>query len=99
MRFLTFADAAPGEGAAAMNRVFQNYLVPMNFTPEQLNLHVAYNDVDLGISPIWLDDEGNVIAAALLGVRGKRAWIGGFGIAPEYRGQGYAKRLLEHVIE
>lgn len=99
MRFLTFADAAPGEGAAAMNRVFQNYLVPMNFSAEQLNLHVAYNDVDLVSSPIWLDDEGNVAAAALLGVRGKRAWIGGFGIAPEYRGQGYAKRLLEHVIE
>ena len=99
MRFITFADAAPDEGAAALNRVFQNYLVPMNFSPEHLNLHIVYNNVDPRSSPIWLDDDGSVIAAAMLGIRDKRAWVGGFGIAPEYRGKGYAKRLLEHVVE
>lgn len=99
MRRATFADAALGEGAAALNRVFQHYLVPITFTPEQLHLHMSYNDVDAACSPLWFDDEGRVLAAALLGVRGKRAWIGGFGVAPEYRGQGYAKQILEHVVD
>jgi ribosomal protein S18 acetylase RimI-like enzyme len=99
MRRATFADAAIGEGAAALNRVFKDYLVPITFSSEQLHLHMSYNDVDTSRSPMWFDDEGRVLAAALLAVRGKRGWIGGFGVAPEYRGQGYAKQLLEHVIE
>ena len=86
------------DGAAALNTAFQDYLLPVNFTPEQLHLHIAFNDVDPALSPIWFDDEGNVIAAALLGVRGKRGWIGGFGVAPHYRKQGYAKALIEHVL-
>lgn len=98
MRRATFADAVGGQGAAALNRVFQNYLVPMNFSAEQLELHMTYNDVVADASPLWFDDEGNVLAAALLAIRGKRGWIGGFGIAPEYREQGFAKQLLAHMI-
>jgi ribosomal protein S18 acetylase RimI-like enzyme len=99
MRRATFADAAIGEGAAALNRVFKNYLVPITFSSEQLHLHMSYNDVDATRSPMWFDDNGQVLAAALLAIRGKRGWIGGFGVAPEYRGQGYAKQLLEHVVD
>jgi GNAT superfamily N-acetyltransferase len=84
-----------GEGAAALNRVFERYLVPITFSSEQLHLHMAYNDVDPAASPLWYDDNGEVLAAALLAVRGKRGWIGGFGVAPEYRGRGYATELLE----
>jgi GNAT superfamily N-acetyltransferase len=98
MRRVSFADAASADGSAALNRVFENYLIPIAFTPEQLDLHVLYNDIDLRQSPLWYDDEGRVVAAALVGVRESRAWIGGFGVAPEHRGLGYAKRLLEQII-
>jgi ribosomal protein S18 acetylase RimI-like enzyme len=99
MRRATFADAADGEGAAALNRVFEHYLVPISFTTEQLQLHMSYNDVDSGASPIWLDDDGEVIAAGLLAIREKRGWIGGFGVSPEYRGKGFAKQLLAHMVD
>lgn len=99
MRRATFADAAAGEGAAALNRVFQRYLIPMSFSSEQLHLHMAYNDVDPSASPIWYDDDGEVVAAALLGVRGKRGWIGGFGVAPPSRGRGIARQLAAHMID
>lgn len=99
MRRATFADAPASQGAAALNRVFQNYLVPMNFSPEQLHLHMTYNDVDAGASPVWSDEQGSVVAAGLLAIRGKRGWIGGFGVAPEYRGKGYARQLLTHMID
>lgn len=95
MRRASFAQAATGHGASALNRVFERYLVPITFSSEQLHLHMTYNDVDASASPIWYDDEGNVLAAALLAVRGRRGWIGGFGVAPEHRGRGYAALLLE----
>lgn len=97
MRRGSFADAAAGEGASALNRVFERYLIPITFSSEQLHLHVTYNDVDASASPIWYDDAGNVLAAALLGIRGKRGWIGGFGVAPEYRGRGYAAELIKTI--
>lgn len=94
----TFSKAAAGEGAAALNRVFEQYVVPIFFSSEQLHLHMAYNDVDPGASPIWYDEEGNVVAAALLAIRGKRCWIGGFGVAPEQRRKGHAAALLDTLI-
>lgn len=99
MRRASFAQAAVGEGASALNRVFERYLVPITFSSEQLHLHMSYNDVDAGASPIWYDDEGNVLAAALLAIRGKRGWIGGFGVAPEHRGRGYAAELLRALVQ
>jgi ribosomal protein S18 acetylase RimI-like enzyme len=99
MRRASFAEAVMGDGAAALNTVFKDYLIPVTFSSEQLHLHMSYNDVEPALSPLWLDDAGKVIAAALLAVRGKRGWIGGFGVAPEYRGQGYATALVEHMLE
>lgn len=99
MRRESFAGAGPEAAAAAFNRVFTGYLLPMQFTPDQLELHIELHDVDRSRSPLWYDDAGNVIAAALVGVRGARTWIGGFGVAPEYRGAGHAKRLLAHMVD
>jgi predicted GNAT family N-acyltransferase len=78
--------------------VFAEYLIPVAFSSEQLELHVSYNDVNLALSPVWYDGSGDVIAAALLAIREKRGWIGGFGVAPEYRGKGYARNLVDRLI-
>lgn len=99
MRRSSFAQAAIGDGANALNRVFNQYLVPVTFSSEQLHLHMSYNDVVAPASPIWYDDSGTVLAAALLAIRGRRGWIGGFGVAPEYRGRGFASELLESLLE
>jgi ribosomal protein S18 acetylase RimI-like enzyme len=99
MRRETFAQAAAGAGASALNRVFERYPNPITFSSEQLHLHMTYNDVDPQASPLWYDDEGNVLAAALLAIRGRRGWIGGFGVAPEHRGRGYAIELLNTLKE
>ncbi|HEY9180450.1 MAG TPA: GNAT family N-acetyltransferase, partial [Candidatus Baltobacteraceae bacterium] len=99
MRRTSFAQAAVGEGASALNRVFERYRIPITFSSEQLHLHMTFNDVDAAASPLWYDDDGNVLGAAILAIRGKRGWVGGFGVAPEYRGRGYAAALCNALEE
>ena len=42
---------------------------------------------------------GDLAAFALLGVRGRRGWIGGMGVAPEHRGQGLGRLAMEAALE
>ena len=55
--------------------------------------HVRRNDVDLTRSPRWTVG-GELSGAALPAFRGDRAWVGGFGVVPAYRGRGLARRYL-----
>ena len=59
--------------------------------------HVARNDIDLARSPRWTVD-GTLAAIALLGFRGERAWIGGFGVAPAFRGHGMGGVCVAGVL-
>ncbi|MDQ6942067.1 MAG: GNAT family N-acetyltransferase [Candidatus Eremiobacteraeota bacterium] len=59
--------------------------------------HVENNDVDLARSPRWTVD-GVLSGVALLAYRGERAWIGGFGVVPEFRGRGLAQRYLDETL-
>ncbi len=59
--------------------------------------HVERNDVDLARSHRWTVD-GALSGMVLLAFRGERAWIGGFGVVPEYRGRGLARRYLDETL-
>jgi GNAT superfamily N-acetyltransferase len=85
--------------ADAFNAVYEDYVMPVNISVEQTEHHINGNDIDLAHSPLWLDDDGAVIGMALLGVRGDRGWVGGFGIAKPYRGQGLSHQLIQDVIQ
>jgi ribosomal protein S18 acetylase RimI-like enzyme len=99
MRATTLA-ALDAEGRReAFNRVYEGYIVPLRMTTEQASQHMEVNDIALEHSPVWLDDGGELLALAALGVRGRRGWVGGFGVAPPARGQGLGGRLIEAVLE
>ncbi len=59
--------------------------------------HVARNDIDLVRSPRWTVD-GALAAFALLGFRGDRVWIGGFGVVPGARGHGMGGVCVADVL-
>jgi GNAT superfamily N-acetyltransferase len=59
--------------------------------------HVRRNDVDLARSPRW-SVGGELAGAAVLAFRGPRAWVGAFGVVPEFRGLGLAVRFLEQTL-
>jgi GNAT superfamily N-acetyltransferase len=84
--------------APAFNAVYENYVVPVALTDEQFRDHVTTHDVLASGSPVWLDEHGDVAALALLGVRGERGWIGGFGIASAHRGRGLSHALTEEAV-
>lgn len=86
-------------GAAALNRVFEGYVVPIQFSTAQFALHVEANDIAPDASPILLDDDGEIVAAGTLAIRGDCGWIGGFGVAPPFRGRGHATRLLADLLQ
>jgi len=65
---------------------------------EGFRAHVRRNDVDLARSRRWTVD-GALSGVALLAFRGERAWIGGLGVVPEYRGRGFAQRYLDETLE
>jgi ribosomal protein S18 acetylase RimI-like enzyme len=98
MHRTTAAAVTRTAAAAAIERVFEEYLMPISFAEPVYALHVATNDIDPAESPIWVED-GRVVAAALLGVRGRRGWIGGFGVALSERGRGLGGALLSDVLE
>lgn len=97
MKHVAFDQVDIAAATTVLNRIYEGYLIPMVLSRAQTELHLSTNDVDRHASPLWLDGEQGV-AAALLGVRGERGWIGGFGLVPELRGRGLARALLDEVL-
>lgn len=98
MNFTSFKTLTPDERVAALNRVFEGYVLPFKMSDAQFTLHVRTNDVDLSASPVIIQN-GEIAAAALVAIRNGRSWIGGFGVSPAYRGRGMGRRLLERCFE
>jgi GNAT superfamily N-acetyltransferase len=83
----------------AWNLGYAGYFVPLRFTPEMLETHLRCGGVDLARSRVW-SERGEPVGFSLLGVRGGRGWIGGFGVTPAFRGRGLSYELFrEHVGE
>jgi ribosomal protein S18 acetylase RimI-like enzyme len=99
MQHTTLATLTTEQLADAFNVVYTDYVMPAHFTLEGIAAHVTDNDIALAQSPLWLDDAGNVIGLSALGVRGERGWIGGFGVAATYRGQGLSHSLMTAALD
>jgi GNAT superfamily N-acetyltransferase len=98
VRIATAAELAPGELLEAFNAGFSDYLVPLQLDEDGLRTHVHENDIALDRSPVAVVD-GGPVAFALLGVRGRDAWIGGMATVPADRRTGLARRMLDAAID
>ncbi len=99
MRQTTLATLTDHERADAFNLVYTDYFVPVTLTEQGAQSHVEAGDIALAASPLWLDDTGEVVALAALAVRGTRGWVGGFGVAPAYRGHGVSHGLIGALLD
>lgn len=84
--------------AHAANRVYEDYVVPFHLSTEDARRHVVANDIRLDQSPLWVEPDGAVAAMGFLGVRDARGWIGGFGIAPPFRGRKLSQPLADEML-
>jgi GNAT superfamily N-acetyltransferase len=84
--------------SALIKRAYADYAVPMQVDAAGFEAMVAAYDIDLHASRVGALG-GEPIAIALLGVRERRGWIGGLGVAPERRNQGVGRATLEATIK
>src|ERR1700734_2749595 len=77
---------------ALFNAGYSGYLTPLAFDELALRRHLTDNDIDLDVSRVATDPDP--AAFALIGRRGREAWVGGMGTVPERRRRGIGRRTL-----
>jgi ribosomal protein S18 acetylase RimI-like enzyme len=83
---------------AAFNRAYSDYFIPVVMTPASFRHLMDIDDLSLESSVAALDN-GAVIGTGLLGIRGKKGWIGGIGVIPERRRQGIGYQMMSYLID
>jgi len=99
LTYLRASTLPPERIVAAFNRSFEGYLVPMTHTVDSLRTLIAVNAISLAHSFVAEDNAGQPAGIVLLAVRGARGWIGGMGLAPEWRGRGLAAPLMRTALD
>jgi len=98
-RYTTGLDYTFAQMTEMFNLSFERYFVPMTMTPESI---AAFYRVYQGAPEycvVMHTEDGNFVGLARLALRGSRAWCGGFGIAPAFRGKGIGKLLVDQMIQ
>lgn len=81
-----------------MARGFENYLVPLHFTPQAYERRFRAENLDPWASQVYLLD-GAPVGVMLIARRGWTSRVAAMGLAPEVRGQGLGRRFLQEAIE
>ncbi|PZR97347.1 MAG: hypothetical protein DLM69_09805 [Candidatus Chloroheliales bacterium] len=97
----TFSDALGcnmAQLAEMDNQSFAEYYFPIENAPQTMARYCQNNNVDLGNTVVMHDGE-TFVGMSMVATRGKRGYVMGFGIVPEYRGRGAGKAMLAHTLE
>jgi GNAT superfamily N-acetyltransferase len=95
--FRSAASLSLEQVTLAFNLGFTGYYLPMAQTPDGLAQMMRENDVRLDAS-VALAVEGELAGIGLVGVRESRGWVAGMGVAPQWRGRGIGRRLMERLL-
>lgn len=82
----------------ALNLAYADYYVPISLTQHSFDKLVTRESVRLDASVAAVEHK-QVIGMGLLGVRGKRGWIGGVGVLPQHRHHGIGRSMMSFLIE
>ncbi|MBS0295321.1 MAG: GNAT family N-acetyltransferase [Proteobacteria bacterium] len=98
MRVVPASDLSISDLAAVWREAYAGYFVPLQFDEAQLARHVRWSGIDLVLSVVGF--EGDEPFGLSLAARARdEAWIGGFGVAPDFRRMGLATRLMQAHVE
>lgn len=82
------------------NRGFADYRYNMHMEAAAMHKYLRRSSISPEDCAVLVAEENGRaqgVGAALLAVRGKDSWCGGLSVAPPYRGQGWGRRLMEHI--
>lgn len=83
--------------AAAFNSSFEGYPVSLTADAAWLARRARYEQHDPLNSLVVLDG-AEAVGMAVLAVRGRRGWCGGFGVVPRWRGRGLGRKLMSELV-
>ena len=84
--------------AHILSRGYADYPEPASVTSLQLRQMVAAWDIDLSGSAVALREGEGLVGIGLLALRGRRAWISGLAVVPEWRHRGVGRAILNRLI-
>jgi ribosomal protein S18 acetylase RimI-like enzyme len=83
---------------AAYNQTRVDYLVPMPMNAARLAEYIATYDVSLDDSVVALDEKGQMLGLAMLGVRPGLAWVTRLGVLPAARRRHIGLTLMSALL-
>jgi len=81
-----------------LTRAYTGYAIPIDVDATGLQAMIAAYDIDLAASRVGVH-KGELAAIALLGVRERRGWLAGMGVAPEMRGERAGLAVTQAVLK
>ncbi|MCC6905691.1 MAG: GNAT family N-acetyltransferase [Anaerolineae bacterium] len=81
----------------AINHAYADYYVPIQLSQAGFAELVEHESVQPEASVVARSGS-EIVGMGLLGIRGIRAWIGGMGVIPAWRGQGVGRQIMDALI-
>jgi ribosomal protein S18 acetylase RimI-like enzyme len=91
------AEVTAAVAAAAMERCFEGYIVPVRTTPESWERRFRSEHLDPFASRIY-ERDGEAAAVLFVCRRGWTSRVGGMAVAADARGQGLGRRVMRDAI-
>ncbi|HEY3568239.1 MAG TPA: GNAT family N-acetyltransferase [Thermoanaerobaculia bacterium] len=91
------AEHTSAEVAEALTRSFEGYVVPLRFTPQAYERRFRGEDLDPYASRVY-ERDGEPAGVVLIARRGWTCRVAAMGLAPDLRGGGLGRRVMETAI-
>ncbi|PJJ60187.1 GNAT family N-acetyltransferase [Hymenobacter chitinivorans] len=91
-------DFPSAQVTEAMNRSFEEYFVPLVFTPETFERRFRSEHLDAQASKLWFAGE-ELVGLVLIARRGYTSRVAAMGLVIDARGKGYGKQMLQAALD
>ncbi|WP_133273084.1 GNAT family N-acetyltransferase [Hymenobacter radiodurans] len=91
-------EFTPIQVTDAMNRSFEEYMVPMVFTPASFERRFRGEHLDAEASKLWFQGE-ELVGVVFIARRGWTSRVAAMGLVREARGKHYGRQMLQAAIE
>lgn len=96
-KILTVAEYSLIDFVQLVNKIFQDYVLPINWNVLSFKMDARENSISFSDSFVFVKNN-EPVGFILISIRGKRARIDAMGVVENERGKGLAERILKHAF-